>query len=202
MKVFTIGHSNHSFEAFSDLLRQHEIDVIADVRSTPFSRFNPHFNRNALHKMLSDNGMAYLFLGHELGGRPSDPSCYDENGRVQYNRLAKTPSFHTGVNQILKKANRRRIALMCSEKEPLNCHRTLLIAKALEERGVSVAHILADGDVENYQASLNRLIGILKLPPNGDMFRSRTDVTKEALNRWTRKMAFVDKKMANAQRVN
>ena len=124
-----------------------------------------------------------------------DRSCYDENGRVQYERLANTDLFDDGIRRILWAANERRLALMCSEKEPLNCHRALLIAKVLEERSVDVQHILADGSIEKHP-TMNRLMDGFKLPRNGDLFRSRSEVIAEALNRRTKKLAFIDEKMS------
>ncbi len=196
--IFTIGHSNHSFEAFSNLLRQHSVDVIADVRSSPYSRYNPHFNLSVLHRMLEDAGIEYKFFGRELGGRPRDRSSYDEHGRVQFGRLASTDPFDDGIRDIMWAADDSRVALMCSEKEPLNCHRTLLIAKALEERGVSVAHILADGSLEAHEATMDRLLDAFKLPHHGDMFRTRGEVIDDAIDRQVSKVAYVDTTVVNA----
>ena len=190
-QVFTIGHSNHSSETFLDLLRKHEVDEVVDVRSSPASRHYPQFNHGVLSDMLERAGIGYVFLGGELGGRPADRSCYDEDGRVSYARLAETDLFDDGIGRVVRAADERRVALMCSEKEPLDCHRTLLLAGALEERGVAVEHILADGSAEKHGDTLNRLIDTFKLPRNGDMFRSRDEVIAEALDRRARKVAFV-----------
>ena len=97
--VLTVGHSNHPLETFLALLRQHGVTVVADVRSAPYSRFNPQFNRKALEGSLETIGMEYVFLGRALGGRPDDPSCY-EDGRVRYDRLARTPLFREGLEQV------------------------------------------------------------------------------------------------------
>ena len=190
-QVFTIGHSNHSPEAFLDLLRKHCVDEVVDVRSSPASRFNPQFNHGVLNDSLERAGIGYVFLGGELGGRPADRSCYDEDGRVSYDRLAETDLFDDGIGRVVRAADERRVAVMCSEKEPLDCHRALLLAGQLEERGVAVEHILADGSAEKHEDTLNRLIDTFKLPRNGDMFRSRDEVIVEALARRARKVAFV-----------
>ncbi len=190
-QVFTIGHSNHSPEAFLDLLRKHCVDEVVDVRSSPASRHYPQFNHGVLSGALERAGIDYVFLGGELGGRPADRSCYDEDGRVNYGRLAETDLFDDGMGRVVRAADERRVALMCSEKEPLDCHRTLLIAGALEERGVAVEHILADGSAEKHDETLNRLVDSFKLPRNGDLFRSRDEVIVEALARRARKVAFV-----------
>ena len=190
-QVFTIGHSNHSPEAFLDLLRKHCVDEVVDVRSSPASRHYPQFNHGVLSDTLERAGIGYVFLGGELGGRPADRSCYDEDGRVSYDRLAETDLFDDGIGRVVRAADERRVAVMCSEKEPLDCHRALLLAGQLEERGVAVEHILADGSAEKHGDTLNRLIDTFKLPRDGDMFRSRDEVIAEALARRARKVAFV-----------
>lgn len=188
--VFTIGHSTHSAEAFLALLRQHGVEAVADVRSSPFSRFNPQFNRENLERFLKENGIRYVFLGKELGARTEDRSCY-EQGRVQYARLAQTPHFQGGLDRVLLGAQRYRIALMCAEKEPLECHRTLLVARALAERGQAVEHIHADGRLETHEAAMERLLDVAGVPKE-DLFRSRQELLAEALARQEQHVAYVD----------
>ena len=190
--VFTIGHSNHSLDAFLALLRANGVEEVADVRSSPHSRYTPHFSYRALSEALEDAGIGYVFLGGELGGRPRDRSCYDADGRVDYERVAQTDAFDDGIRRIVWAADERRVALMCAEKEPLDCHRTLLVARALVERGVSVGHILADGSVEEHTAAIERLLAAFKMSPHGDMFRSREDTIAEALDRQAKKVAHVE----------
>lgn len=192
--VLTVGHSNHSPEAFLTLLLRHNVDHVVDVRSTPYSRYAPHFNHESLNGILENVGIGYTFLGETLGGRPADHSCYDADGRVQYERVADTDPFDDGIKRIIRHAEERRLALMCTEKEPLECHRTLLIARTLTERGVAVAHILADGNLENHDTTMDRLMDMLKLPHNGDMFRSRADVMADALANQAQKVAYVGEK--------
>ena len=189
--VFTIGHSNHAAEAFLTLLLRHGIEAVVDVRSSPHSRHNPQFNRKTLQAALAEAGVGYVFMGAELGGRPPDPSCYDGDGRVQYDRLAETEAFNAGIRRLVPLAGERRITLMCSEKEPLDCHRTLLIAGVLSEQGIAVAHILANGALEGHAAAMNRLLDKFKLPRGGDMFRSREQLVADAVNRQAEKVAYV-----------
>ena len=188
--VYTIGHSNHVLGSFMELLRKHGIDEVIDIRSSPYSRYNPHFNYNALEMALEATGIEYAFLGGELGGRPVDRSCYDAHGRVLYDRLAETDSFQDGISYITRHADEHRAVIMCSEKDPLDCHRALLIAGTLADRGVDVEHILSDGELEAHTASIDRLIDNLKLPPNGDLFRSRDEVIADALTRQASKVAY------------
>ena len=189
--VFTVGHSNHSLDTFLSLLGTHGIDLVADVRSAPYSRWVPHFNKNALDAALKKAGVRYEYVGGELGGRPVDPSCYDENGQVMYDRVAVTDLFKDALDRVAHAADDRRVALMCAEKEPLECHRTLLVARALAAGDVTVEHILADGGLESYDAAMDRLLDAFKLPLNGDMFRTRDDVVAEALTRQAKKVAYV-----------
>ena len=196
--ILTVGHSNHPPETFINLLLRHSVDEVVDVRSAPYSRYTPHFNHDALRNALDDIGIAYTYLGDELGGRPADRSCYDVDGRVQYDRVAETDLFDDGIRRVIRAADERCVALLCTEKEPLECHRTLLVARALADRAVTVAHILADGSLEDHDAAMSRLIDLHKLPPNGDMFRSRDDVIAEALDRQARKFAYVGEKIPAA----
>ena len=162
--LFTIGHSNHPPGRFVELLRQHSIDSVADVRSSPYNRspYTTHFNRNTLEGLLEENGIRYAFMGAELGGRPADRSCYDAAGRVQYDRVARTDDFVFGIQDLLRRASEYRVALLCAEKEPSECHRTLLVAHALTtEYGVSssdVQHVLADGRLKSHLDVMERLV--------------------------------------------
>lgn len=192
--VFTIGHSTHSSEALVSLLRMHNVEAIADVRSSPFSRFNPQFNRQNWEHFLKQNNIRYVFLGRELGARSEDPSCY-ERGRVRYARLAQTSDFQTGLARIIEGAGRYRIALMCAEKEPLDCHRTLLVARALHERDVEVLHIHADGYLETHRAAMDRLLDLTGVS-KADLFRSREQLVAEALVRQEQHVAYVDERVS------
>lgn len=194
LHVLTIGHSNHSLDAFVSLLQQHSVTAVADVRSAPYSRFTPHFNKEALQRALKEHGIRYVFLGRELGARSEDRSCY-ENGRVLYARLALTDVFRSGIERVLRGAGEQRIALMCAEKDPLDCHRTLLVARALEEHGVAVEHILPDGGIESHGEAMLRLLDLLGLPRR-DLFHSTEDLIKDALVRQEERIAYVDKALA------
>ena len=177
--VLTIGHSNHSPDTFVALLVRHAVGVVVDVRSNPYSRFNPQFNREAVSQTLREHSIKYMFFGAELGGRSEDNSCY-KNGRIQYELLAKTKLFGGSIERVVVGANEYRIALMCAEKEPLECHRTLLVSPALEERGVTVEHIHADGHLESHHDAMNRLLDHAKLPRE-DVLMERPELIAEAI---------------------
>ena len=195
--IFTIGHSTHSLEEFIKLLRIHNVNAVADVRSTPYSRYTPQFNKDTVEGNLKKHGIKYVFLGRELGGRSDNPACF-ENGRIRFIRLAQTELFRNGIQRLIQGAQDNRIALMCAEKEPLDCHRTLLVARALVERGVIVGHILANGKLESYQASIKRLLSILGLSQL-DLFRSQEELIKEALALQEEHVAYVSKELSNNQ---
>jgi uncharacterized protein (DUF488 family) len=192
--VLTVGHSNHALDYFVSLLRRHGVTALADVRSAPFSRFNPQFNKEALALSLKSHGISYAFLGRELGARSDDPSCY-EGGRVQYSLLAKTELFRAGLSRVESRSQDHRIALMCAEKEPLECHRTLLVARALDDQGIPVAHILADGTLEAHEATMLRLLDLVRVPRE-DLFRSRRELLADALERQEDRIAYVDARLA------
>jgi uncharacterized protein (DUF488 family) len=167
--LYTVGHSNHSIDKFVGLLTTNSITAIADVRSQPFSKRYPQFNKERLAAVLAQQGIAYVFLGNELGARSEDPSCY-ENGKVQYGRLAATPAFKAGIARVLAGAEKFRVALMCAEKEPLDCHRTLLVSRALQSVGAEITHILADGSLESQEKTMSRLVGLVGLSKE-DLFQ-------------------------------
>jgi uncharacterized protein (DUF488 family) len=186
--VFTIGHSTHPQARFLDLLKLHNITAVCDVRSKPYSRTNPQFNREDLKTVLHDNRIAYVFLGKELGARSEDATCYD-GGQVQYDRLARTDLFRRGLERIHEGLKKYSVALMCAEKEPLECHRTILVARHLQALNIGVQHIHADGKLERHEEALRRLVTCLHLPDH-DMFRSHEDVITDAYRLQEKRIAY------------
>lgn len=175
--VYTLGHSTHPLERLIELLRRHAVTAVGDVRSSPYSRRNPQYNRELLARALAAAGIEYLFLGNELGARSDDPSCY-EGGKVRYERLACTAAFRRGLARVQEGAARSRLALMCAEKEPLECHRAILVARHLCARGIDVRHIHAGGALESHAEAVERLVARLGLAE--DLFRAPQDVVREA----------------------
>jgi uncharacterized protein (DUF488 family) len=143
--IWSIGHSNHAMARFLELLRQVEVEVVADVRSQPFSRFSPHFRRHELESQLAESGLSYVFLGEELGGRPREPELYDAEGHVLYGEVARTARFRGGLRRLVEEAASHTVAMLCAEEDPTGCHRRLLVARVLGEEGVSVTHVRGDG---------------------------------------------------------
>jgi uncharacterized protein (DUF488 family) len=151
--IHSLGHSTHPIEVFIELLKQRGIEVLADVRSVPMSRFNPQFRQKELRATLEKEGLSYVWLGEALGGKPYLP--YAERTRMEL--------FQAGLNTLKNLAADKRACIMCAEKEPLNCHRTLLISRALAEQNIPVMHILADGSLKPHaeiEADLPDWVGL------------------------------------------
>lgn len=161
--LYSIGYSNHELAAFVRLLQGAGITALADVRSAPYSRRSPHFNGKALAPVLREAGIVYVFLGDHLGGRPSADELYDDEGRVDYERVRATACFQEGLERLRRGASRYAVAMMCGEADPLDCHRGLMITPALVAQGIHPLHILRDGTLETtaqLEARLLRETGI------------------------------------------
>jgi uncharacterized protein (DUF488 family) len=169
--LFTIGHSNHPIERFLELARGAGVTAIADVRSTPASRRYPWFNQERLAPRLAQEGIAYVPLGEALGGRPRDPRLYRDDGVADYAAMARTDQFRAGLDRVAEGACRYRVCLMCAEREPIDCHRCLLVARAFAERGVAIGHVLADATIEPHGQTEERLLALAGAP--ADLFADR-----------------------------
>lgn len=189
LDIFTIGHSTQPIDKFIEKLRDHGVSAIADVRSIPFSRHNPQFNKDELRKVLKRNGIRYVFLGNELGARTQDECCYIDD-KVKYELLAKTELFKAGIARVLEGARKYKIALMCAEKDPIECHRAILVARELVREGCNVHHILGDGALESQEATLSRLVRKLEQEHARDLFRPGLLSTDEAYETQGRRIAY------------
>lgn len=165
-KVFTIGHSNHSIEAFIALLRKAGIERIADVRSVPHSRFCPQFRREPLAAALSAAGIDYVWHGAALGGRPRDP-VLSPGGKPDYAAMAERPEFRSALAKVFDEAAERPTAMMCAERDPLDCHRFHLLSAPLAALGADLVHVLADGAQESQASAEARLV---RRNPQGRLF--------------------------------
>jgi uncharacterized protein (DUF488 family) len=148
LKLFTVGHSNHSADRFLGNLATRQVDVLVDVRSWPGSRFAQWADRKSLPSLLRSIGCSYVYLGQELGGRPEGDEFYDAAGHVLYGRVAKSDDFRRGMQRLMRGLADHRVAVMCSEEDPTHCHRRLLVSKVMSEAGVEIAHIRGDGRCE------------------------------------------------------
>ncbi len=189
--LYTIGHSNHELACFVHLLTLHQVTAVVDVRSSPFSRYNPQFNHEPLARHLTGScGIAYVSLGRELGARREEPECFDKSGQVVFDRVAQTQSFQAGLARVTDGMRRYRLALMCAEKDPLTCHRTILICRHLRPMVSDIRHIRESGDIENHETVEGRLLRLWELPER-DLFRSRDELLEEAYARQGQRIAWV-----------
>ena len=184
--VLTIGHSNLQAEDFTTLLRNAGVTAIADVRSVPFSRRFPWFSSKSLADRLQSRGIAYCALGPSLGGRPDDPTLYCDDV-ADYEAMAETAAFRLGLDQVIEGARNYRLCLMCAEREPLDCHRCLLVGRALAKRGCTVGHIVGPDKIEPHSATEDRLLALAKT--GDDLFHDRGARLAEAYRRRNRAIA-------------
>lgn len=188
-EIFTIGHSIHSIDVFVELLLQHRITAICDVRSIPYSQYNPQFNRENLKQALTNVNIVYVFMGKELGARSENAQCY-RHGQVQFDRLAREPLFIKGINRLREGMKTYRIALLCAEKDPITCHRTILVCRNLRAIDIEIQHILEDGTLEHHHDAEQRLMRLHKIEP--DMFHNEAQCIEEAYDKQAEKIAYID----------
>jgi uncharacterized protein (DUF488 family) len=186
--VYTIGHSNHPLERFLDLLRAHDVTAIADVRSHPYSRFHPQFGAKRLGASLESAGIRYELLGRELGARSRDESCLVD-GKVDYEQLARTPPFEQGLARVAEAAARERVALLCAERDPFDCHRAILVCRELARRAIDSTHIREDGRLETRNELEARLLDAFGVDER-DLFGDRAELLDAAYRRRGREIAY------------
>src|SRR5437868_1994000 len=157
-RLYSIGHSNHELARLVQLLQHAGVTAVADVRSQPYSQRLPQFNRAELERGLQSCDIGYAFAGHRLGGRPVQLQVYDEEGRVDYERVRATAAFLHGLEDLCQAMDAHTVAMLCSEEDPLDCHRGLMIAPALVQRGILPAHVRGDGTIESTADFEERLL--------------------------------------------
>jgi uncharacterized protein (DUF488 family) len=187
-ELYTVGHSNQSERQFLDLLLRHGIDAIADVRSVPYSRYTPQFNQDLLKDALRRSGIGYIDLCDELGARRKEPECYVA-GAVDYALVPRSPLFIKGIDRLLEQGDLRRVAMMCAERDPLHCHRAILISRHLKALGVDIRHVHGADTVETHQEAELRLLDELGLDAC-DLFRTREEILDDAYDEQARKIAY------------
>ncbi len=147
-RILTVGHSNHNWPRFLELLKSNGVEAVVDARSHPYSKFSPQFDCDSLRKSLAEAGIRYVPLGSQLGGRPKGEEYYDAHGHVLYDRVAVSDAFRQGIERLKRGADGFVVALMCGEEDPAGCHRRLLIGRVLLEEGFTVDHIRGDGRIQ------------------------------------------------------
>jgi len=186
--ILTIGHSRHSWERFTTLLAGAGVETIADIRSAPRSRFSPQFNKDAMREALAARNIEYMFLGKELGGRPQNSALYTD-GVADYEKMVASPEFRLGLDRLMEIAARSNVAAMCSEADPLECHRCLLVGRALAAQGADVRHIIASGEIVTHAEVEERLLSLENLAEDL-LASSREERLAEAYRARSRKFAF------------
>lgn len=158
-KIYTIGHSSHKIEYFLYLLKNNGIDCLADVRSIPYSKYTPQFNVNELKRFLNSNKLHYIFLGKEFGARREDRSLYTIEGYLDFEKVSKTDLFKLGIERTkigIEKGY--HIALMCTEKDPIDCHRNILVAREFYKLNYNINNILENGEIQTQDDIEKRLL--------------------------------------------
>lgn len=198
-RILTIGHSNLDWDRFMTLLRNAGVTAVADVRTSPWSRRTPQFNRETLAANLKSQGLAYVFLGAELGGRPSGSHLFDA-GVADYEAMAREEAFKKGLDRVATGAQTHVVALMCAEREPLDCHRCLLVSRRLQGLGLAVAHIHSDGAIEPHEATERRLL-VCEGLEHEDIFEDRESRLARAYVQRARKVAYAEAEAEKASTV-
>jgi len=189
LSIYTIGYSNFEISKFIETLKKYQITAVADVRSVPFSKFKPDFNKDTLKLELNEHGIKYVFLGEYCGARIDDRSCYVD-GKVDFSLVAKTEKFNEGLNRILQGAMEYNIVIMCAEKDPITCHRTILVSRKLHEKGLEINHIHHDSTLELHIDLESRLMKMFGLHQLDITMRSKEERLNDAYTRQGNKISF------------
>lgn len=187
--IYTVGHSTSTPEHFVKLLLDQRVTAVADIRSAPYSRFAPQFNQDNMRKELAKHAIDYVFLGRELGARSDDPNAYVDH-QVQYSRIAASKSYRSGIDRLLAGANQHSIAVTCTEKDPIDCHRTVLVSETLRKLGVRVRHVLSDGSTESHEEAIMRIRRQFDLA-DPDLLHTDEELESDALRRQELLIAYV-----------
>ncbi len=196
MQLLTIGHSTLEIDAFIALLIENGVTAVADVRSSPYSRHSPQFNTDSLRRALFAHQIQYVFLGQELGARRSEPECYVDDV-AKYELIASTDAFARGIHRLRSGLTSHRITLLCAEKDPLTCHRMILVCRHLRD-DVAITHIIDPGECETQEHAEARLLKLVGLPDR-DLFRSKGELLDEAYSKQGHQIAYRRESLAGAR---
>lgn len=186
--LYTIGYSDFSIESFIATLKKNKINAVVDVRSQPYSKYKSEFNREILKDELNKQKIYYVFLGEYCGARTNDQKCYI-NAHVDYKLLAQTENFQNGIKRILKGLEMYTLTLMCAEKDPITCHRTILICRNLKQKKVTIKHIISENQIENHEDSEKRLLKLFKIDEKS-LFFDYDQLLNEAYDLQGKKIAY------------
>ncbi|MEZ7198815.1 DUF488 domain-containing protein [Pseudodesulfovibrio karagichevae] len=186
--IYTIGYSSYSIEDFVNTLISDEINALIDVRSSPYSKMYSEFNKDNLKRYLNSKSIYYVFLGEECGARASENYCY-RNGAVDFNCVSDLPRFKAGIKRITDGASKFNVALMCAEKDPITCHRTILVARHLKKYDYPIKHILANNGIETHEQLEKRLLKLFDLDQS-HFYKTKNELLKEAYDLQAAKIAY------------
>ncbi len=190
--IYTIGYSCFSIDAFVNTLKEHQIKAIVDVRSVPYSQFKPDFNRETLINYLKKENIVYVFLGDNCGARIDVPECYI-NGKADYKLISKQSNFQKGIIRLRNGIQKYQIVLMCAEKDPISCHRTILICRNLRSNDIQILHLLCNGTIEDHKITEKRLMKLYNLDqPN--LFLTEAQRLESAYDSQGEKIAYSENK--------
>lgn len=185
MSLFTIGHTNHTHENFIKLLKMHSINYVLDVRSTPYSKFTDQFNKEVISNVLKSNGINYYYMGKSFGARQEDKLLYTPEGYLDFEKTRESEQFKTGLKSVIKGLNEgNNIALMCTEKDPFDCHRTIMVSRGFELEGIEVQHIHEDGHLESQEEINDRLIHNLEKKNKVDIYQPSFFEPQKSYEEW------------------
>lgn len=196
--IYTIGYAGYDIDSFILTLQKNNIGAVADIRTSPYSKYYHNFSRDSLKCNLSTSGIKYVFLGKELGARSGNVQNY-KNGKVSYELLAQDPLFLEGIERIYRGVVSFSIALMCSEKDPIECHRSLLVGRKLNDSGLAVTHILSTDRMESHTELEKRLLDSFGFP-EGDMFTSKLEFLNKAYVLQVDKVAYLDEDLLKIEK--
>lgn len=199
MEILSVGHSTMEIGRFLELLTSHGITAVADVRSSPFSRNVPQFNRDELRASLAICGVTYVFLGKELGGRPRDPGLYT-SGVADYEKMASTEEFRSGIVRLEQGAQKYRVVMLCSERNPLHCHRCLLVGRALHDKGICIHHIIPGSAALTQEQIEGQLLSVVGMAEN-DMFMTPQERLNQAYREQSRHVAYSEDTRVSQKKV-
>ncbi len=196
--LFTIGYATLSKDRFLWLLKINIIEAIADVRSNPYSKLYPEFNHEILKDTLRRHGIKYVFLGKELGAQRKEEECYT-NRKVCYDLVYKTESFQEGIRRLTNGLSKMKVALLCAEKDPIDCHRTILICRYIRDKIPHIKHILNNGKLEDHSELEMRLLKLFSLN-NMELFRAQKDILEDAYQKQAERIAFSKEEIVSKER--
>ncbi len=190
-KIYTIGYSTFELDDFIRIIKSYGITAVADVRSSPYSKFKPEFNKKEFQKELKKNDLAYVFLGQELGARVDMPDCYINN-KVNFKLVAQHDIFLNGITRIKTGMEKYNIVLMCAEKDPITCHRTILICRTLRALKIEIFHILGNRQIEKHSDTEQRLLALFDLQ-EPSIFETTEQRINQAYDLQAEKIAYTPK---------